>query len=312
MTQEPNEPKAAPTPTTEPPLDEGADAPVDERLAAALRHRFGATRRRVGPEPEALEEVAQLIDGTLPIMRRARVEARLDADPELAEVVRTLREMEGVRLDEPLVMPPSHAQRVGAAAVSASEQYARLVSERDNVVPLSAATRGIRPLARPETPARDSGRSRRFVAVGLGTALAMAAVMFLVTRPSGDKPVESAQGAGLAGAPEAVALRFQGADVVVDVRTQTPGRVVAALLDETGAKTVGELEIGARKNTLLVAVPKGSGCRYILAMSMDDGGAPKALEGARKALVENTCTLIPLDALRAATGARQLGVIRLP
>jgi anti-sigma factor RsiW len=289
--------------------------PIDPRVAAVLQRRFTKTKRAAGVEPELLEELAQLVDGTLPIMRRARVEARLEADPELAEVVRTLREIEGLRADEPLVMPPAHAQRVGAAAVSAAEQYARIADERAKVVSIAdaakAPSRGIRPLTRPE-PVKDSGRSRRFVAIGLGTALAMAAVMFLVTRPSSDKRPEAAQGAGLSAAPEAVALRFQGADVVVDVRTQTAGRVVAVLVSEAGSQRVGELEIGSGKSTLLVAVPKGTGCRFIVAMTVDEAGGARAIAGTGSALLDGTCGLVPVEALLASTGARQVGAIRLP
>jgi len=71
------------------------DETVSPEMDALLKRRVTQAKKVAGAEPQDLESVARLLDGTLAAPDVAKVRARVDADPELREVVARLRDMDG-------------------------------------------------------------------------------------------------------------------------------------------------------------------------------------------------------------------------
>jgi len=152
----------------------------DERTGDLLARRARAKRGRLGPEPADLELVASWLDGTLGEAEGHEVQRRVEADPELREVVAELRrqgtaDLKAVAGGANVVSLAAHRERAGRAAVL-------------NVV--GAPSIG----ASPDHTKRRPGLQR--IVLSIGGVVAIAAIVFIVTRPAG--PVDQGTaGAGL-------------------------------------------------------------------------------------------------------------------
>lgn len=71
------------------------DENVSPEVGALLKHQVARHKRVAGAEPKDLETVARWVDGELAPAEAERVRARVEADPELREVVARLRDADG-------------------------------------------------------------------------------------------------------------------------------------------------------------------------------------------------------------------------
>jgi len=93
---------------------------VSPEMQALLARRLGQARRVAGPEPKDLESVARWVDGSLSADEAARVHARVEADPELGEVVARLRDAEGAQKVVPLQLGARPKKKILPAVVAAT------------------------------------------------------------------------------------------------------------------------------------------------------------------------------------------------
>ncbi len=266
------------TDTAEGPNDEG-DLVSDPGVARALQTRFGQTRKNSGPEPTALEDIARYVDGDLPADRRATVEARLRAEPELRELVDELAKLE--RGDGqattpaeghaerpsnviPLVIPAGRAARVGQASVAFGQS--------------GPGTVRALPLAEPKK------NPMRTAVIGIGAALAIAAVAFLVMRPP--MTTEGTQGAALGDKRDGIAIGFEAGQAVLEVDAVTSGELTVLVATPSGTRAVGLCDaktclvtqdrvlLRAGKNSARAVIGGDNGsCAFVLALTAN--GSPR-------------------------------------
>lgn len=294
--------------------DHGGEGHVDPGVARALELRFGRTRRAAGAEPQGLEEVALYVDGALPESRRRAIEERLRAEPELREVVDELErlERETERADNvvPFVIPSGRARRVGATDAGRPGTPRALPLPERNKSPL------------------------RLAVVGIGAALALAAVLFLVTRPA--MQIEGESGAGLSGRADAIAIGFEPGHAVIEVDAGAPGEVSVMLATPAGTRALGlcearsclvtqdTLPIRAGKTTVRAALAADVGpCAYVLALTAKGGGPstprsaayvdPHAVARTLGTVVSGEgCLLESASLLDGLTGARHVAFMKVP
>lgn len=156
------------------------DPRVASLLAAAARRRKAA----VGPEPDDLLTIARWVDGELPPERRSEVAARVADDPELRAAIEAL----------------------AAHDVKGSEVGTRQapVAPAHNVVSLADRARKSAAEKRHRSE-NTTGRAASRVLVGGGSVLLLAAILFLATRTTPERPTSLA-GASV-GAGGTVGLR---------------------------------------------------------------------------------------------------------
>ena len=290
------------------------DNDLDLGVATALRARFGKTRRAAGPEPRDLEEVALYVEDALPAERRAAVEARLGAEPELRQVVDELARLEQDGRDEapsnvvPFVVPAGRSLRVG--------------------------TSGPGTLRALPTPEKKKNPMRTAI-LGIGVALALAAVLFLVTRPRVETQDTTGAGVG-SGAVDAIAIGFSGGEALLEVDAGAPGQLAVLVATPEGTRAVGlcsaraclvtndSVALRAGKNQARAVVGTGNGtCAFVLALTSAGGDVtsersaahvdPHAAAKALGTVVsKDGCVLESMDRLKGISGARHLAFIRIP
>lgn len=294
--------------------DAGAEGNVEPGVARALEARFRRAKDAAGPEPEGLEEVALYLDGALPEARRQAVEERLRREPELREVVGELERLERAeaRPDNvvPFVIPSERARRVGAV---------------DQARPGT-----LRALPAPERKKNPL----RLAVVGIGAALALAAVLFLVTRPA--MQTEGESGAGVTGRGDAIAIGFEPGHAVIEVDAGAPGEISVLLATPDGTRALGlcearsclvtqdSLPIRAGKSTVRAALDGSAGsCAFVLALTSKGGGPtsprsaayvdPHAAAKALGAVVsEQGCVLESAELLAGLASARHVAFMKVP
>jgi anti-sigma-K factor RskA len=139
-------------------------------VALLLTAQAKQRKKRAGKEPADLLAIARYVDGDLPPDERARVASLIEGDPDLSAMVAALRQHD-VRGSE------------------AGTRMAPVLPLPSNVISLSERARRL-PEKRPNT-------TRRLI-VGVGSVLAIAAMVFLVTRPS-TEPTSTTHGASMVG-----------------------------------------------------------------------------------------------------------------
>jgi hypothetical protein len=150
----------------------------DEPTGRLLTQRSRAKRKRLGPEPDDLELVANWLDGTLGEAEGHEVERRVQADPELSAVVAELRRHEA---SDPKSV-------VGGANVVSLAAHRERAGRADVVgVPSLGAS--------PERTRRSPGLQR--IVLSIGGVVAIAAIVFIVTRPAAGPVDQGTAGAGL-------------------------------------------------------------------------------------------------------------------
>lgn len=149
-------------------------------VAHLLRAQAKRRQLAAGREADDLQEIAQWFDGDLSPEERARIAARVESDPELAAVVKTLR---------------LHDTR-------GSEAGTRQAPLPSNVVSLSERARRL--------PERRPGPTRKLL-VGAGSVLAIAAIAFVATRPATEAPTTTHGAALASGSAVTVRASFTGA-----------------------------------------------------------------------------------------------------
>lgn len=290
---------------------EGTGPTSPDEVEALLRARYARTRRGMGPEPEGLEEIALYLDGALTAERAAAVDERLEREPELGEIVAELRRLDQTELASnvvPLVIPSSRSTRIGDALPS------------------------LKTLA-----TRDRQRSSlRLAIMGVGVAAALAAILFLATRP----PMESqgTRGAGLAGQRDDIAIGFEpstGPDTpfhaVIEVEAPAAGVLSVLLATPEGTRPVGlceaeaclvtqdrvSLSVGTNRVRALIAGGPAD-CAYLLALTSDGRGAaasvdPHAAAARLGAVVSGSgCVLDSPEQLSGIAGVRHVAFMQVP
>ncbi len=202
----------------------------DERTGDLLARRTRAKRRRLGPEPDDLEQVASWLDGSLGEAEGQAVERRVEADPELREVVAELRRHEATA--PKLVVGGANVVSLAAHRERASR------AEVVGVPSLGAA---------PQASRRSPGLQR--IVLSIGGVVAIAAIVFIVTRPAG-LVEQGTAGAGLGVAAAEATLSAS----YVDRTSCTIGGTLAAdgerriwLVGAAGAVDLGVTKPGAFK-----------------------------------------------------------------
>jgi len=278
---------------------------------AALRTRFSRIRNNSGAEPEGLEAVARYVDGDLPPAERLAVEARLAAEPELRALVDELAKLEAAQDMPsnviPLVIPAGRAARVGYAAPGSVRS---------------------RPLAEPKK------NPLRAAVIGIGLALAIAAVLFLVTRPA--LKTEGTQGAGIGERRDSIAIGFESGQAVLEVDAVRSGELAVLIATPSGTRAAGlcdartclvtqdRLALRAGKNAARAVIGSDNGsCAFVLALTAngpnptsDRSAAYVDPHAAAKALgtvvSKETCVLESLDRLQGVSGARHVAFMKVP
>lgn len=287
------------------------DNDLDLGVVTALRSRYGKTRRAAGPEPKGLEEVALYVEGALPAERKAAVEARLGAEPELRQLVDELRRLDAEDAPSnvvPFVVPAGRSVRVGNAGPGT-----------------------LRALPTPE----KKKSPMRTAVLGIGVALALAAVLFLVTRPRVE--TQGTSGAGVGGAaPDVVAIGFAGGEALLEVDAGSPGQLTVLVATPEGTRAVGlcsaraclvtndavALRTGKNQARAVVGTDNGA-CAFVLALTSAGGEVtsersaahvdPHAAAKALGTVVsKDGCVLESMDRLKGISGARHLSFIRIP
>ncbi|MCC6623073.1 MAG: hypothetical protein IT385_17580 [Deltaproteobacteria bacterium] len=100
-------------------MDERHDD-VSPEMQALLERRLGQGKRVAGPEPKDLEAIARWVDGDATSAEAERIRARVEADPELAEVVARLRDAEGERKVVPLQLGARPKKKILPAVIAAT------------------------------------------------------------------------------------------------------------------------------------------------------------------------------------------------
>lgn len=292
------------------------DVAFDPGVASALTSRFGRIRKSSGAEPSGMEEIARYVDGDLPAERRSVVEARLRNEPELKAMVDELAKLEAQDQPEvsekpsnviPLVIPAGRAARVGQSGPGT-----------------------LRALPTAETRKNPL----RTAIVGIGAALAIAAVAFLVTRP----PVktEGTQGAGIGDKRDGIAIGFESGQAVFEVDAVSSGELTVLVATPNGTRAVGlcdaktclvtqdQLPLRTGKNTARAVIGDDNGdCAFVLALTangtnpgsersaayVDPHAAAKALG---TVVTKDTCVLESLDRLQGVSGARHVAFMKVP
>lgn len=285
--------------------------PLDRGVALALTTRFGRTRRHSGAEPEHLEEIALYVDGALPQDRRTAVEARLAREPELRAMVDELAKLEAAPSNViPLVIPAGRTSRVGQAGLAG----------------------GLRSLPMPEPKKKNPLRT---AVIGIGAALALAAVLFLAVQP----PVKTdgTQGAGIGGKPDGIAIGFDNGQAVLEVDAAMAGELSVLLATPTGTHAVGlcdakaclvtqdrlPLRVGKNPARAVLGNAAASGtCAFVLALTangLNPGSErsaayidPHATAAALGTVVTKDCVLESLDRLKTVSGARHVAFMKVP
>jgi len=280
------------------PEDEGPHAEaVDPAMADLLTRRHGRAKKAAGPEPERLEDIARYVDGELEGHKKAAVEARLAAEPELAEVVATLAQAEDAEREAakvvPLVIPEGRRLRVGESSG------------------------GLRTLNLPERP-KKSGM--RLALTGIGAALALAAIMFLVTRPP--KQTTGSMGAGN-GKSESIAIGFEAGHALIEVEATQPGELAVLIATPAGTRAAGlceaktclvtsdTLPLRSGKSTARAVLGEDGACAFVLALTAERAD-PHAAAKALGTVVSASCVLEPIAQLEGVAGARHVAFMKVP
>jgi len=294
--------------------NEDADVTVDPGVAQALTSRFSRTRKNRGAEPSDMEEIARYVDGDLPADRRTAVEARLRAEPELKAMVDDLAKLEGQGGSNsansnviPLVIPAGRTARVGQSGLGT---------------------------LRALPPAETRKNPLRTAIIGIGAALAIAAVVFLVTRPA--VHTEGTQGAGIGDKRDGIAIGFEAGQAVFEVDAISSGELTVLVATPNGTRAVGlcdaksclvtqdQLPLRAGKNSARAVIGSDNGsCAFVLALTANGsnpGSArsaayvdPHAAAKALGTVVSNdTCVLESLDRLQGVSGARHVAFMKVP
>lgn len=214
-------------------MNEG-DERYDEKAAELLRRRHGRLRARLGSEPEDLERVARWVDGGLTGAEAEAISRRVAADPELAEVVARLAVIEAeLGAEGGPHRPASPSASPGSNVVSLADHRARS-GETVSAPPLAAGPAGRR---RPDV---------RRIVLGIGGALAIAAIAFLVTRPpAAPSGVVAGAGVGVpASASGLASTRLDRASCTIAGQLSTAGAARLWYVSAQGVTDLGRFAPG--------------------------------------------------------------------